>query len=146
LFTSDVDTREKSIAGINDILAITENMWQGLFAGVVDTGDKFIAGVIDTGEQLIAGVVDTGDKHSLAIISANFRKNLKRPQWNTWGPRGQWFMKKHEVKNLVFNPFLMGLGSSDGLIYFLYVWIDVGIIKRCGKFLNFLVAFLYKVH
>ncbi len=43
---------------INLSPAITENPCQGLFAGVNDTGDKFIGGVVDTGEQLIAGVVD----------------------------------------------------------------------------------------
>jgi hypothetical protein len=58
--------------------------WQGLIAGVVDTGDKFFAGVVDTAEQLIAGVVDTGDKYSFANISANF----KRPHWNTRGLGG----------------------------------------------------------
>ncbi len=35
--------------------------------------DKFFAGVIDTAEQLIAGV------NAFANISANFRKNSKRP-------------------------------------------------------------------
>jgi hypothetical protein len=59
-----------------------------IIAGVVDTGDKFFAGVIDTAEQFIAGVVDTGDKYSFANISANFRKNSKRPHWNTLGPGG----------------------------------------------------------
>ncbi len=44
--------------------------------------------------QLIAGVVDTGDKHSFENIFANFRKNSKRPQGSTQGPRGHWFMKK----------------------------------------------------
>jgi hypothetical protein len=53
-----------------------------------DTGDKFFAGVFDTAEQFIAGDNDTGDKYSFANISANFRKNSKRPQWNTWGPGG----------------------------------------------------------
>jgi hypothetical protein len=38
--------------------AITENPCQGLFAGVVVTGDEFIGGVVDTGEQLIADVID----------------------------------------------------------------------------------------
>jgi hypothetical protein len=33
-------------------------------------------------------------RYSFANISANFRKNSKRPQWNTWGPGGHWFMKK----------------------------------------------------
>ncbi len=54
-----------------------------LIAGVVDTGDKFIA----IGEQLIAGVVDTGDKHLFANISANFRKQSKRPPTEYSGAR-----------------------------------------------------------
>ncbi len=33
-----------------------------LFAGVVDTAEKFIGGVVDTGEQFFGSVVDTGDK------------------------------------------------------------------------------------
>ncbi len=76
-----------------------------LFTGVVDTGDKFFAGVVDTAEQFITGVNDTGDKHSFANISANFRKNSKKLQRNTWGPGGHWFMKKLEVKNLVSDSF-----------------------------------------
>ncbi len=32
--------------------------------------------------------VDNADKHSFAIISANFRKNSKRSQWETQGPGG----------------------------------------------------------
>ncbi len=48
--------------------------------GVNETGDKFFAVVVDTAEQFIAGVNDTGDKYSFANISANFRKNSKRPQ------------------------------------------------------------------
>jgi hypothetical protein len=71
-------------SAVSTTLAITENPWQGL-----------IAGVVDTAEQFITGVVDTGDKHSFANISANFRKNSKGPQWNTWGPGGHRFMKKH---------------------------------------------------
>ncbi len=50
--------------------------------GVNNTGDKFFAGVIDTAEQFITSGVDTGDDYSFANISANFRKNSKRPQWN----------------------------------------------------------------
>jgi hypothetical protein len=50
-----------------------------------DTGDKFFAGVVDTADQFIAGVVIAC---VIANISANFRKNSKQPQWNTWGPRG----------------------------------------------------------
>jgi hypothetical protein len=49
---------------------------------------KFFAGVVDTAEEFIAGVSDTGNKYSFANISVNFRKNSKRPQWNTWGPGG----------------------------------------------------------
>jgi hypothetical protein len=56
--------------------AITENLLQGL-----------IAGVVDSGEQLVS-VVDTDDKHSLANISANFQKNSKWPQENTHRPGG----------------------------------------------------------
>jgi hypothetical protein len=65
-----------------------------LFAtGVNDTGGKFAAGVVDTGGNLppvsktlvklvakfAAGVVDTGGQPLAANISANFRKNSKRP-------------------------------------------------------------------
>ncbi len=43
--------------------------WQGLIAGVNDTGDKFFAGVVDTAEQFIAGVNDTGARcHSFCFI------------------------------------------------------------------------------
>ncbi len=69
---------------------ITENPWQ------------FIAGVVDTGEQFIAGVVDTRNKHSFVNSSANFLKVSKRPQWNTWGPGGQWFMKKNLKSKILF--------------------------------------------
>ncbi len=52
----------------------------GKFAtGVVDTGGNFAAGVVDTGGKFATGDVDTGGAPCLAIISANFRKNLKRP-------------------------------------------------------------------
>jgi hypothetical protein len=41
---------------------------------------KFAAGVVvDTGGNFAAGVVDTGGQPLAANISANFRKNLKRP-------------------------------------------------------------------
>ncbi len=49
-------------------------------------GFSVIAGVVDTGDKFITGVVDTADKYSFAIISANFRKNLKQPQWDTQRP------------------------------------------------------------
>ncbi len=60
-------TPERNLSPVSTTPALTENLWQGLFAGVVDTG-----------EQLIAGVVYTSDKHSSANISANFQKNSKR--------------------------------------------------------------------
>jgi len=47
-----------------------------LIAGV-DTAEKFISGVVATAEQFIAGVIDTAIKHSVANISANFRKKSK---------------------------------------------------------------------
>jgi hypothetical protein len=51
-------TPVRNLLPVSTTPAITENPSQGLFAGVVDTGNKFIGGVVDTGEQLIAGVVD----------------------------------------------------------------------------------------
>ncbi len=62
-------------------------------AGVVDTGGKlppvsttllklvakFAAGVVNTGGKFATGVVDTGGQALAANISANFRKNSKRP-------------------------------------------------------------------
>jgi hypothetical protein len=62
---------------------------------------RIIASVVDTPEQFIAGVVDTSDKYSFANISANLRKNTKRPQWNTWGLVNTDSCKKSEVENLV---------------------------------------------
>ena len=40
---------------------------------------KFAAGVVDTGGKFATGVVDTGGQPLAANISANFRKNSKRP-------------------------------------------------------------------
>jgi hypothetical protein len=60
-----------------------------LFTGVNDAGDKFFADVVDTAEQLITGVVDTSD------ISANFQKNSKMLQWNTWGAWGTLIHEKN---------------------------------------------------
>ncbi len=48
-------------------------------AGVVDTGGKIAAGVDDTGGKFATDVVDTGGQPLAAKISANFRKNSKRP-------------------------------------------------------------------
>jgi hypothetical protein len=53
-------------------------------AGVVDTGGKFATGVVDTGGNFAAGVVDTGGQPLAANISANFRKNSKRPSRAWW--------------------------------------------------------------
>jgi hypothetical protein len=78
----------RNLSPVSVTPAITENPWQGLFAGVVDTGNKFIADLVGTGEQLIAGVVDAGDKHSFAIISANFLKKFETSP-TAWGPGGQ---------------------------------------------------------
>ncbi len=97
-----------------------------LFAtGVVDTGGKFAAWIVDTGGKFATGlnnttetggkicrrcrwycgkfatgVIDTDGQPLAANISANFRKNSKRPQWYTQGLGGNWFMKP-EAKNLV---------------------------------------------
>jgi hypothetical protein len=78
----------------------------------------FIAGVVPTASEqnmkklpflkffsFIAGVVDTGDQPLLSKISANFRKILKWPYWDTNGPGGNCFVKKSEIKNLVQTPF-----------------------------------------
>ncbi len=68
-------------------------------AGVVDTGGKFATGFVDTGGKIAAGVVvtsgkfatgviDTGGQPLAANISANFRKNSKRPYWYSQGLGG----------------------------------------------------------
>ncbi len=64
--------------------AITENPWQVLIAGVVDTGDKFFAGVVDTAKQLFAGVVDTGDREYLREFPKKFKTAPKEYLW-AWG-------------------------------------------------------------
>ncbi len=48
-------------------------------AGVVDTGGNFAAGVVDTSGKFSTGVIDTNGQPLAANISANFRKNSKRP-------------------------------------------------------------------
>ncbi len=48
-------------------------------AGVVDTDGKLATGVVATGGKIATGVVDTGGQPLAANISANFRKNSKRP-------------------------------------------------------------------
>jgi hypothetical protein len=63
-----------------------------IIADVVVAGDKSIASVMewmkirDTGEQLLSESTTTaGRKYTVANISANSRKNLKWPQWDTQG-------------------------------------------------------------
>jgi hypothetical protein len=45
---------------------------------------------------------------------------------------GQQKQNKKQIED-----YIKGTGSPDGLKYFLYVWIDVGINKRRWWFLNF---------
>ncbi len=79
-----------------------------LFGYFPVTRIKF-AGVIDT--------ADTGDKYSFSNISANFRKNSKWPQWNTWGPGGHWFMQKTwSRKSRVRLPLNRYMGEAGGAL------------------------------
>ncbi len=48
-------TLVRKLSTVSTTQAVTENPWQGL-----------IVGVVDTGEQLIASVFDTGEKHSFS--------------------------------------------------------------------------------
>jgi hypothetical protein len=76
---------------VSTTLAITQNPWQ-----------RLIAGVIDTAVQLMAGVIDTGDKCSYTNISANFQKKIQNGPNGIFGGLGDtdsW--KKPEVENLV---------------------------------------------
>jgi hypothetical protein len=57
-------------------------------ACVADAGGNFAPGVVDTGGKFAIGVVDTGGAPLLTNISANFRKNLKRSEWDTLGLGG----------------------------------------------------------
>ncbi len=64
--------KSRCTTGINDT--------GGKFAtGVNDAGDKVAADINDTGGKFATGVVDTGGKTWAANVSANFRKNSKRP-------------------------------------------------------------------
>jgi hypothetical protein len=58
-----------------------------LFAtGIYDTGGKFATGInnaSENGGKICHGVADTAGAPLLANISANFRKNSKRSNWNT---------------------------------------------------------------
>ncbi len=87
-------------------------------AGVVDTGDKFFAGVVDTAEQLFAGVVYTSDKHYFGNISANFRKNSKRPQREYLWAWGTLIHEKNlSSKTSCQTPFKVSFGMGLPLLY-----------------------------
>jgi hypothetical protein len=79
-----------NLSPVSTTPAITENPWQGLIAGGVDTGDKFFARGVDTAEQLFAGVVDTMININSGISPRIFEKIQN-------GPFG----------------ILMGLGDTD---------------------------------
>ncbi len=67
----------------------------------------------------VTGVNNTGGAPWAANISANFRKNSKRPYWYTLGLGGNWFMKKTEVENSWHCPFkLWTLNFSRPLIQY----------------------------
>jgi hypothetical protein len=76
-------------------------------AGINDTGNQKQFGkriyrwCHCHGEQLIAGFIDTGDKHSIANISTNFLKKLKR----LGGPGDTDSRKNPAVENLCQTPF-----------------------------------------
>ncbi len=95
-----------------------------LFSGVNDTADKFIAsinynadhwkldsGVVGSAEQFIAGVVDSADKHSFAIISANFWKQIwNDPNGIIMGPGDTDSWKKLKLKiscHTLFNVYFV---------------------------------------
>ncbi len=51
-------------------------------------------------------VVDTGGKPLAVNISANFRKNSKRPSWHTQGIGGNWFIRSRKSRDTVpLRPF-----------------------------------------
>jgi hypothetical protein len=95
------DTAEKLFTGVNDTA-------DKFFGGVNDTGEYRVLPILACQHlkmknkqkfnifknfiskflSFFPGVVDTADKHSFAIISANFRKNLKRSQLYTQRPGG----------------------------------------------------------
>ncbi len=60
-------------------------------------------------------VIDTGGAPSLANISANFRKKLKRSSWDTLGLGGKLIHeKKPEANNLV----TLSLSEQVATVYF----------------------------
>jgi hypothetical protein len=66
---------------------------------------KFAAGVVDTSGKFTTGVVDTGSAPSLAIISANFRKNQNDPNVIFRGLRKMILEKNLTQKILSDFPF-----------------------------------------
>ncbi len=51
-FISGVNKPTINLLPVSTIPAITENPGQGLIAGVVENGAKFITGVVDTGDNI----------------------------------------------------------------------------------------------
>ncbi len=78
----------------------------------------------DTGGKFAAGVNETGSAPSWAAnISADFRKNWKRPKWNTQGLEGNWFMKKirsRKSRALSFSAIYTALCLTQ-LLLLLYI-------------------------
>ncbi len=67
-----------NLSPVSTTPVITEKTLQGLIAGVVDTGDKFIAGFSNT-EQLIASLIDTGVNIHPRISPQIFEKVRNSP-------------------------------------------------------------------
>ncbi len=85
--------------------AIIEIPWQGLFAGVNNTDNKFIAGVVNTGEQLIAGVVDTSDNIQSEYLRKFSEKILNGPNGTLGGPGDKDSWKNLKSKISCQTPF-----------------------------------------
>jgi hypothetical protein len=109
-----------NLSPVSTTPAITENPWQGL----------------------IAGVIDTGDKHSFENIFANFRKNSKRPQGSTHGSRGHWFMKKTWSRKsrvrLPLKPSVCGKAGeythTESLVFLFYInFVVAGMRKEAQR-------------
>ncbi len=73
----------RNLSPVSTTPAITENPWQGLFTGVVDTG-----------EQLIAGVFDTGDKNSFEYLR-EFSKKFETVLMEYLGAQGAMIHEKN---------------------------------------------------
>ncbi len=89
---------------------------------VIASVDKLFICVNDTAENFFIG--NKLYWRSRSVVSAKLRtafqeqgdhcnKTTMSPQWNTWGPRGLWFMKKTESwKSRVWLP-LKGLSGNN---------------------------------